>query len=209
MKDSGKIDLAERYFFTKLVQLIEWREIKLGDNIESICGVDAHYYDTDVISVAVLSINGEIKESAIYRGRFTFPYVAGLFYLHEGPFAVAAVRRLSKRPELVCFDSYGVLTRKRIGMASICGAVLGIPSIGIAKSRFAGSESTYKDGISRIMHSGVTIGFSTKSGNLKRYWTPGYGLSISDLERIIHRYGDICLMCMNEADKISKGLKYP
>jgi len=101
-------------------------------NFSRICAVDASYRSDRVAAVATETVDGRVVAHGVYTGRFTFPYVPGLFYLHEGPFVTAAVNRLKVRPQLVCFDAHGAAHPRYAGLATICGIVLGIPSIGIA-----------------------------------------------------------------------------
>src|SRR5207253_1795738 len=81
-----------------------------------------------VVSTAVLSVNGAITDSYLYRARFTIPYVSGLFYMHEGPFVVAAIEGLGSRPQLLCFDAHGAAHPRSAGLATVAGMLLGIPS---------------------------------------------------------------------------------
>jgi len=204
-----EIDEAENYFFERLQEQIlksPKNNVYLPKLLTKICGVDAaySYNDNCVVAVAVSISKGNISENSIYRGRFTFPYVSGLFFLHEGPFVTAAVRRLTTLPELICFDAHGTAHPRLAGLAMICGKMLGIPSIGIAKRPLFGQIEPYREGLSRINFKGKILGLVTF--NPRRYWSPGYSVSNNRLEEIISKYGNLCLTSLAEAHRISKGL---
>jgi deoxyinosine 3'endonuclease (endonuclease V) len=92
-------------------------------------------------------------------------------------------------------------------MATICGLVLGVPSVGVAKSRLFGEETAYKPGLKHIVHEGITLGFSSREergrGRRSRYWSPGYSVSITQLERIIKGKGALCLRALDEAHRLA------
>ncbi len=146
-----------------------------------------------------------MTKSRLYRGRFTFPYVGGLFYLHEGPFVVAAVERLRSKPQLVCFDAHGRLHPRSAGLATVAGMVLGVPSVGIAKSLLVGRvEEADGSGLRSIVYGGDVVGFATGNGKGKRFWSPGYSVTLRDLRRIILDCGKACLECLAEAHRLAE-----
>ncbi len=154
----------------------------------------------------MLSYGAEVLKVASYANSCRFPYHSGLFFLREGPSSVEAVRRLGIRPDVVCFDAHGLLHPRGAGMATICGAVLDLPSIGIAKSALIGSEVKLKDKISKVVHEGVTLGFVTNFGT-KRYWSPGYCVTIPFLLDFIERHGEISLRMMSRVHEIASSRK--
>ncbi len=205
----SKLDPAELSFFADLQRMIRPSSSNHSNKLRLIAGVDASYIEEKkkVLAVAVtFSFDETILEISKYFGKFTFPYVPGLFYLHEGPFVVAAVKLLKKKPDLICFDAHGRAHPRRLGMASLCGKMLDIPSVGIAKSKLFGSEAAYKEGLWRIFHLKETLGFVTRGlGGVgaKRFWSPGHSVSILELEKIIHERGSLCIRAIDEAHKIS------
>lgn len=202
----GPVDSAEVEFFSKLQELIKAsRSVHLSKTISKICGVDARYDDENrnVVAAAVLFKDGKRSQSSVYRGTFTYPYVSGLMYLHEGPFAVSAVEKLVEKPDLVCFDAHGIAHPRFAGLATICGMVLGIPSIGIAKTLLVGREATSKEGLSEIVYGRKRVGFSTYMLG-KRYWSPGFSVTVRQLKAIVSEYGKTCLESVAEADRMSR-----
>jgi len=143
-------------------------------------------------------------EECVYAGRCSLPYVSGLFYLREGPFAVEAVRRLKARPQLLCFDAHGSAHPRSAGLATVCGMVLGIPSIGIAKSLLVGRATSGEEELAKITHGGKTVGFVVKTGKVTRYWSAGYSVSLAELKSVIRRCASECLLAMRESDRAAK-----
>jgi len=194
------LDEAELAFFANLQTLLSARVKPAPKKVSRICAVDASYRSDRVAAVATEAVDGKIIESAVCTGRFSFPYFPGLLYLHEGPFVTEAVNRLKVRPQLVCFDAHGAAHPRSAGLATICGMVLGIPSIGIAKSMLVGSVEAGDGDIRRITHNGMTVGFVAGKGTTK-YWSPGYSISLGDLELLMRDCGPICLKLMQESHR--------
>jgi len=205
-RSRSSLDVAEISFFSKLRASFLKRRVSLSRKIRFICGVDASYDEGNkrVKAVAVLLDRGKSKETAEYQGTFSFPYISGLFYLHEGPFTVAAVSKLRALPDIVCFDAHGAAHPNSRGMASVCGAVLEVPSIGLAKSPLAGNITSYKTGMDKITHLGREVGFLTTEMRRRIYWSFGYSVSLNQLEKIIANYGKICEKAVREAHHLTK-----
>jgi deoxyribonuclease V len=197
------LDKAETDFFSRIVELIGSppKQVNLPESIERICGVDAAYseHENRVVAAASLFENGKLIETVFYSGNFTFPYVSGLFFLHEGPFVVEAVKRLKVKPDLVCFDAHGAAHPKFKGLATICGMVLEMPSVGIAKRQLLKSDTIpHRDNVEKITFEGREIGFATS--NPKRFWSSGNGVSMDQLEKIIlSENRQVCLGSLKEA----------
>ena len=204
LRERDSVEEAELGFFAELQQLIHRKRSSPPKRLRRICAVDARYSERRAVSVASLFEDGEQLAVSVYRGSFTFPYISGLMYLHEGPFVVEAVRRLKIKPQLVCFDAHGLAHPRSTGLATTCGAVLGIPSIGIAKSLLVGKTVTYKEGLGKVIYSDKVVGLMTSAGGKERCWSQGYSVSFRELESIIRRYGQICLKAMEESNRLSK-----
>jgi len=198
--------VAEVDFFIDIQKILHReRETNLPKSLSRICAVDAAY-DTDCV-VAVASVfdgGGRLLEKATYSGSCSLPYVSGLFYLREGPSVTEAVRRLSARPQLLCFDAHGAAHPRSAGLATVAGMILGIPSIGIAKSLLLGEVARGEGGLDRIIHDKKTIGFVTGVQGVKRYWSAGYSVDLRRLKSLVRRYEGICILAMSESDKTAK-----
>lgn len=210
-----RLDDAETSFYERIQLLIDRDPVpfSLSRNDVAICGVDAAYLEKEklVCASAVLLIAGSTNEVSSYSGRFTFPYASSLFFLREGPFVAAAVNKLRKRPELVCFDAHGAAHPRSRGLATICGMVLGIPSIGIAKSALIGQAVPFRKGIDKLQSGSKVLGYVTYDAGLKPkrrrplFWSPGYSVTLEQLERtIIDLHAGACVRAVGEAHRLSR-----
>lgn len=160
------------------------------------------------MAVASVFSEGQLAEKSSYTGSCSLPYVSGLFYLREGPFVTEAARRLRIRPQLLCFDAHGAAHPRSAGLATVCGMVLGIPSIGMAKSLLVGAVAPPRKGdnpcFERIVYEGTTVGFVTKARTARTYWSAGYSINLRELKSIIRENGAVCLHAMSESDRVAR-----
>jgi len=84
--------------------------------------------------------------------------------------------------------------------------VLGIPSVGIAKSLLTGRVASGKGKVSRIVQDEKTVGFVTTTNGVSRYWSAGYSVGLRDLESVMKRYASICLSAMSESHRAAREL---
>jgi deoxyribonuclease V len=200
------VDPAEAAYFSNLQKVLTNRKAALPKDVSRICAVDAAYRGDRVVAVASLFEGRILAEETHYSGTCTFPYVSGLFYLREGPFVVEAVRMLKARPQLVCFDAHGAAHPRFAGLATVGGMVLGIPSIGIAKSLLVGSIARSEGGLDTIELKGRTVGFVSEIGATRRYWSPGFSVGLKELKSVMDTHSRTCLRAMSEADRASREL---
>jgi len=113
--------------------------------VRLVAGADISYdrgSDRFFAAVVVLELPGlAVVEQATLEGKSPFPYVPGLLSFREGPLVLRAFRRLRRRPDLALFDGHGIAHMRGFGIASHLGVLLGIPSIGCAKSRLVGEHA--------------------------------------------------------------------
>jgi len=82
--------------------------------------------------------------------------------------------------------------------------VLGIPSVGIAKSLLTGRVGSGEEGFAKIVQSGRTVGFVVETRGVTRYWSPGYSVSLEELKMVIRGYAPACLRAMVESDRAAR-----
>jgi deoxyribonuclease V len=110
-----------------------------------IAGVDIsvnRFSKTGKGAVVVLSYPSlEITEVQVVTDRIEFPYVPGLLSFREAPLILKAFEKLTITPDIIMVDGQGNAHPRRCGIASHLGLILGIPTIGCAKSRLCGEHA--------------------------------------------------------------------
>ena len=107
-----------------------------------VAGADVSYSkETDRVCAGVVLLSFpemETVEAVTVSDKSRFPYVPGMLTFREGPVLMRAFRELKRRPDVVIFDGQGFAHPRRMGLASHMGILLGMPSVGCAKSRLIG-----------------------------------------------------------------------
>ena len=117
-----------------------------------------------------------------------FPYVPGLLSFREIPVLLKAFSKLSKKPDLVFVDGQGIAHPRRLGLASHLGLLLGLPTIGCAKSRLCGEylEPGRKRGDSSpLLDKGEKVGvvLRSKDGVRPLFISVGHRVSLAGAVR--------------------------
>lgn len=119
------------------------REDRIGA-VHTVAGIDVGFEDdgrTTRAAVAVLDFPGlALIARSIIRVRTRFPYVPGLLSFREAPAVLRAYERLRVAPDLILYDGQGIAHPRRFGIASHVGLLVGVPTIGVAKTRLIGEH---------------------------------------------------------------------
>ncbi|MCL4436456.1 MAG: endonuclease V [Thaumarchaeota archaeon] len=178
-----------------------------AEDVKHFCGVDISYKADRAAAAAVLrSIrSGEIVETKIVQGEPPFPYIPGLLFMREAPLMTAAVKALSKQPDVILVDGHGIAHPRRAGLAVFVGLTLDTPSIGAAKSLLVGEIGESKNGFAPILLDGSPVGFQVDVGRRRPLFvSPGYGVRLESVREILSRLGAGFPKVLLEADKMSR-----
>jgi deoxyribonuclease V len=135
----------------------------LQKSLSSIAGVDAAFDGERVIAVASLFAYPSLIHitDAISSEDIRFPYVPGFLSFREGHAIISAIGKFKHIPDVIIVDGQGIAHPRRLGIASHIGVLLGIPTIGCAKSRLVGEYADpgpEKGQWSPLMYKGEQVG---------------------------------------------------
>lgn len=124
--------------------------------------------------------------------RVSFPYVPGFLSFREVPALIEAFRRLEGQPDVVICDGQGIAHMRGVGLASHIGLVLGVPSVGCAKSRLVGTHHPVAPARGRrscLRYQGRVVGsvVRTREGVNPVYVSPGHLADIPTSVRLVLR----------------------
>lgn len=113
-------------------------------------------------AVVVVDVDGLAPvEVATAEASLTFPYVPGLLSFREMPAVIAALERLTTRPDVFMLDAQGYAHPRRFGLACHLGVYYDVPTVGVAKTRLVGSYSEpapTRGATSDLLHEGAVVG---------------------------------------------------
>ncbi|MFI9555674.1 endonuclease V [Nonomuraea endophytica] len=153
-----------------------------------VAGLDVGYRDGDEVVGAVVVLDAAslaVVDRAVVRQRASFPYVPGLFAFRELPPLLAALDKLSVRPELLVCDGYGLAHPRRFGLACHLGVLTGLPTIGVAKTPFVGEHTEpppARGAWSAIRLDGEVVGraLRTREGVKPVFVSQGHGVGLDN-----------------------------
>lgn len=163
----------------------------LKDEPRYIAGVDAAFSDDSVFAAVCLYLFPELalieRRSTVQK--LSFPYVPGFLSFREGPAIIAALDKLSRRPDLVLVDGQGIAHPRGVGIASFIGVILDVPTIGCAKSRLIGEyeePGTMKGSRSLLRLEGKNIGavVRTRDNTRPLFVSPGHKIDLAAAIRL-------------------------
>lgn len=164
-------------------------EDKLPNKICHIAGVDTAYIgDLAISAVVVLDYNRfNIVEVQTATCKTVFPYVPTLLSFRELPPTLLCMKKLKMQPDILLVDGHGFAHPYRCGFASHLGIVLGIPTIGAAKSRLTGEAGEFtEDGFVYLRHKGEIVGAAVKTPTGRMvYVSVGHMVSLQTAMQIV------------------------
>jgi deoxyribonuclease V len=127
-----------------------------------------------------------VRSSAAAKEPIPFPYIPGLLSFREIPMLLAAWKKLAQKPDVLIVDGAGIAHPRGLGIASHLGLILGIPTIGCAKSVLTGSyeEPPLEKGAYAFLKDaeGNVIGAAlrTKTGVKPVFVSPGHLITLAE-----------------------------
>ncbi len=157
-----------------------------------VAGADAAFSESRVFAAACLyELPGMIcRERATASLPLRFPYVPGFLSFREGPAIAEALGKLRRKPDVVLLDGQGIAHPRGFGIAPHLGVLLGIPSVGCAKSRLIGEyrEPGRKKGSwSELVFEGRAVGavLRTRDGVRPLFVSPGHLVDLEDSRTVV------------------------
>jgi len=163
-------------------------------SIRWIAGADVAYSSGDEKifgAVVVLDFpDCEVSEEIVLQAKVDFPYIPGLLRFREAPVLLRAFSQLKQRPHVILFDAQGIAHPRGFGLASHAGLLLGIPSVGCAKTRLVGDYKPVarrRGSFSWLWFEGIKIGtvVRTRTDVKPVFVSPGDRISISTATRLV------------------------
>lgn len=184
--------------------------------VKTVAGVDAAFSDTMTIAAVALYDLETMSciEEASHVEATRFPYVPGYLSFREGPAMTAAIAGLHRRPDLILVDGQGIAHPRRLGIASFLGVLLGMPTVGCAKSRLVGEYREPPPGKgewSGLYLEGEEVGAVLRTRDRVRplFVSPGHLVTLAESIELVLR---LCTRYripepLRHADALSKKLK--
>ncbi len=125
----------------------------------------------------------EVVDQAVVQARATFPYVPGLLSFRESPAGLAAWERLRTRPDVLLCDGHGYAHPRRFGLACHFGLLVGLPTVGCAKSVLVGEyrePGEIRGSLSDLVQEGEIVGAAvrTRDGTRPVFVSAGHRISL-------------------------------
>ena len=144
-REQNKKHEREDFFIAEQMKLAT--QIDLTNHVDISClkyvaGVDLAYWKEDSTEYAVCCIvvfdylTKEIVEKKHCMGKIEVPYIPGCLAFREVDLVLETVRLLEHSVELYVFDGNGYLHPRHMGLATHAGILVGVPTIGVAKSYY-------------------------------------------------------------------------
>jgi len=136
-------------------------------------------------------------ETQTATAKLGFPYVPGLLTFREGPVILKAFKKVRNTPDVILFDGQGICHPRKMGIAAHLGIILGVSSVGCAKSFLYGSYEppTKRKGSYSYIYDKTTrevlgMALCTRSGVKPVFVSCGYKI---DLRRSQELVSGLCI----------------
>jgi len=157
----------------KSIQLSLAQKVITHDDMPSeiryVAGVDVGFVNKETTRAAIVVLDYPqlcVHETSLGYTPILFPYIPGYLSFREIPAILKALQQLKTLPDLILCDGQGIAHPRRLGIASHLGVLTGLPSIGIAKTRYIGDyqePKQAKGAWSPLVHEQKIIGAVLRS----------------------------------------------
>ncbi len=136
-----------------------------------------------------------VVDGAFARMEADFPYIPGLLAFREVPVLQRAFARLRVRPDVLLVDAHGTAHPRRFGSAAHLGVVLGLPTVGCAKSLLCGTydePGPRRGDWSPLLLQGEAVGavLRTRPGVKPVFVSPGHRADLPSSLNLVLRCGE-------------------
>lgn len=164
--------------------------------IRRIAGVDVGFHRArNLLRATVVVLDFPeltLRDAAVAESPPGFPYVPGYLSFREVPAILEAFGAVGAKPDLLMVDGHGIAHPRRLGIASHLGLVLGLPSIGVAKSRLCGVHDVPGEAAgdtAELNDGGEIIGtvYRSRVRANPLFISPGHRLGLETAQRLVAR----------------------
>ena len=175
-----------------LRQKLRLRAAKIS--LRTIAAGDVAYSRTNDMTYAVFLLFSypdlTILERGSAQGRASFPYIPTLLTFREAPVLLESFSKLKIKPDLILIDGQGIAHPRSMGIAAHLGILLGLPSIGCAKSRLLGTyeePAMDRGNAVPLINEGRTVGMvvRTRTGVKPVYVSSGHKIDMDTSVQIV------------------------
>lgn len=155
-----------------------------------VAGADVSYRGDVAKAVFVVMRGLDVLEQVVVHESVPFPYIPGLLSFREIPPLLSAWKKVKTEPDVIIVDGQGVAHPRRFGIASHLGLVLGVPTIGCAKSRLCGEfeePGPRRGDWSPLVHQEETVGAAlrTRDGCNVVYVSTGHRIALQSAISVV------------------------
>ena len=133
-----------------------------------------------------------VVNHAVVKDKIPFPYIPGLLSFREIPMLLKAWENLAIKPGILLVDGIGIAHPRRLGIATHLGLILGIPTIGCAKSVLTGTyeepgntSGDFSYLIDLKTNERIGAALRTKANVHPMFISPGHLITLEDSIRIV------------------------
>jgi deoxyribonuclease V len=159
----------------------------------ALIGAVAQSCSNEVVFSSAIVVDAlmNVVEASTASAKITMPYIAGLLFFREGPAAIAALKKLCSKPDVLIVHGCGINHPRFAGFASNLGVVLNTSTIGVSKTTLCG-EYVEPDEACRcvsLKFKSRQLGFVSKKmiGTKPIFISPGHLISLQNALQVVQR----------------------